>query len=1358
MNFRKVLNIIEIAIVFALTFSLIGFNSVHLSPSVAYAADDSPLAITAKNDADDSDSNLSLSYTTGTDIDLLARILPSDKIKDLQKVTLTLEIDKTYVSDKPTFVDSEQADRSEFIDDPQFWRFRYHYNNFQAVTVYSLPFTFRQKNFTTPNGAETLIRWSMHADNGETIAVTEETVTAQAGLENGLQYTKWIASYASGQSYDEKSIPSEDRLPTVDTLFPYEVKKEDLAKVTRLSDLASENDRITVHYQFDLPFYSPYAFDNSIGLHAPSTLTVNAQLPEGARLSEDSLKWHGWRYENEATGHITHTLTLSEDGLNRVYDGLDVDFFEAPLRDSSGKPFIHTMTFTNTLDKGLPTEATSDPHTVSVAFIPVPAEEKITPPEVSTFRSSTYKLMHNAGEFLQISPYTSSSIIPQSRPEIDSTRLYLHTRPKRITLMGTTKEVRVLQPLEIELAKIDPRVYLQRIGFVHTLPEQQTVIASLNPHLIGIDASGAETELGSLKNAFARENWLTFGPDIQRYSRLIIRFTPGETVPSFDPRIDFHLELTDEEKARLLADANPGEETKYRFETHLKMRNIDEPDKILSATSNTDSLVVKQRPTPYFSLLLENQAKTEAPYSKCDAPISEGKALDRYNCSRIVHYDVTINSQNTQNLEGLPDNIRVVAFLPNGVEFLRHSEVEILQDSRYVTYPGANSRIEDNFNNTGVKALVIDLPRFDLPDKQDIVIRFNFDADVTIYASESPSDVEVYMSSSVPPHKHRRTSSYQAYASPSPDKHDVDQDTITNEDVLKATLPVHAKLPAELYGRQEVSADKHNWTFQSPFIQPGQPVYTRVLIRNTSDMRIANASVFSVLGQDKDHKLSPTADGRLLPRQWTRTLPDGTQSPATHSAFIAPLTGPIESLESSVDSLISTASQRFIIQYSTTPITDDNSTLINDNWLNADQITDWSAVRAIKLSTREGEAIETDETIRFIMPQKMPEIDEIAHLYHGDQSIASVAVSTNGTSLAEGNETVIRLPRYTVSGRVFEDRDADSIAKESEKPLTGISVTLIDALTGEHVRNLAGELVSGVTDQNGEYSFTDLRPGKYRVQVEKTEKDSFSTQVVSAPAHQLSPDSTSSIVSCRHTNEGTDFGTPQNCAPNMSGAHHFGLTDTFVVEPQTARTVRNIGLQPLSRAVKVHVQNKEGESLQNISFTLTWIGALDSNLTPDDLPATMTASSGEDGRVAWNSLPYGRYELREVNPEGPYIPLEPVIIDVTHSGLLTPNQTTPVEELILVKTLPEPEPPVLTTPPAPEPTPPTPEVPGPVEPQSEPALQPPLSQPVLPTPIKKTTASASILARTGFASSSASLAAFGLLIGSGLILLRHRRR
>ena len=79
------------------------------------------------------------------------------------------------------------------------------------------------------------------------------------------------------------------------------------------------------------------------------------------------------------------------------------------------------------------------------------------------------------------------------------------------------------------------------------------------------------------------------------------------------------------------------------------------------------------------------------------------------------------------------------------------------------------------------------------------------------------------------------------------------------------------------------------------------------------------------------------------------------------------------------------------------------------------------------------------------------------------------------------NDNVENSNTYRISGVVWFDANRNGTRENDEEVLSGIPVTIVDAETGNAVRNSNGNEISATTDENGEYILSDLIQGEYIV-------------------------------------------------------------------------------------------------------------------------------------------------------------------------------------------------------------------------------------------------------------------------------------
>ena len=70
---------------------------------------------------------------------------------------------------------------------------------------------------------------------------------------------------------------------------------------------------------------------------------------------------------------------------------------------------------------------------------------------------------------------------------------------------------------------------------------------------------------------------------------------------------------------------------------------------------------------------------------------------------------------------------------------------------------------------------------------------------------------------------------------------------------------------------------------------------------------------------------------------------------------------------------------------------------------------------------------------------------------------------------------------YSIQGVAWIDKNKNGLKEATEEKLKGINVIVIDEATGEIAKDTYQSSVMGQTDENGNYQFANLKPGKYMV-------------------------------------------------------------------------------------------------------------------------------------------------------------------------------------------------------------------------------------------------------------------------------------
>lgn len=212
--------------------------------------------------------------------------------------------------------------------------------------------------------------------------------------------------------------------------------------------------------------------------------------------------------------------------------------------------------------------------------------------------------------------------------------------------------------------------------------------------------------------------------------------------------------------------------------------------------------------------------------------------------------------------------------------------------------------------------------------------------------------------------------------------------------------------------------------------------------------------MITVLPYAGDHTIVPDASGNYASR--------GSQFPTT-------LTNSLESVPENAPLLA-----KWDILYSIDPQGTNIDTTKAANYVTADKITDWSKVKLIKMVMKPGATLDVKEQAGFIMPAKVP----------NDQSIpanavarVTTAISFNGTDYNEGNASVVRIARYKISGKIFNDINKNGEKDATESYVSGYTVTL---------KNESGTVMGTTTTAtDGSYSFDVFTEGKYSTEITK---------------------------------------------------------------------------------------------------------------------------------------------------------------------------------------------------------------------------------------------------------------------------------
>ncbi|EHA6085842.1 LPXTG cell wall anchor domain-containing protein, partial [Staphylococcus pseudintermedius] len=269
--------------------------------------------------------------------------------------------------------------------------------------------------------------------------------------------------------------------------------------------------------------------------------------------------------------------------------------------------------------------------------------------------------------------------------------------------------------------------------------------------------------------------------------------------------------------------------------------------------------------------------------------------------------------------------------------------------------------------------------------------------------------------------------------------------------------------------------------------------------------------------------------------------------------------------------------------------------------------------------------------------------------------------------------------RFNLGDKVWEDLNQDGIQNENEPGIKGVKVTL----TKED-----GSTVETTTDENGNYKFTELPNGKYKV-VFETPEGYEPTKVNVGDTALDSDGQTVEVVIDNKDDMSIDSGfhKPEEVEP-----------------PKEERF--NLGDKVWEDLNQDGIQNENEPGIKGVKVTLT-----------KEDGSTVETTTDENGNYKFTELPNGKYKVVFETPEG----YEPTKVNVGDTALDSDGQTVEVvidnkDDMTIDSGFHKPTPEVPEQPGEPEtPTPEVPEQPGePETPTPEVPEQP--GEPETPTP------------------------------------------
>lgn len=556
-------------------------------------------------------------------------------------------------------------------------------------------------------------------------------------------------------------------------------------------------------------------------------------------------------------------------------------------------------------------------------------------------------------------------------------------------------------------------------------------------------------------------------------------------------------------------------------------------------------------------------------------------------------------------------NVKTITLLPSGYEYAGKYEKE-MYDSNWNSNKIADPTITtvENYQGSGKTAVIVDYGTIKKRAYYPIKLKLR----ATKYAARGASDFVNYMT--YDDNDFIRPLPATGNANDYVDALDLDQDGNTSEIFMQRHTTVTFVPPLELVIKNAVKQDVE---FQQEVTGDlGYDITQKINIFNNSIRDISKLSIIDVLPYKGDHSISPNDKGAY---------------PDRNSTFTMPLTMSLE------DANDQTVNDKVSFFYQLTHQGSDLASVRDGQWLTANQVTDFSKVRSVKIVLKDGQALKSKEELNILLPSKIPGDTSLKE--EKDVAVNSSAFSTDGTNYTEGNITKVRFTTYKVTGIAFLDRDKDKDGRynsNDDRLRKNVTVKVLNKDGGQAV-DFNNKPIIGKTDENGAYSLPVYKRGNYVVAFEKTAAQKFNKKSSGEEKEANSID-------------------PATIKDNTA------QTAAFSLNPAHRSQVKNVALLAQYGQIKI-IKTSENEKdangqpmkLAGVEFALT---TQDGQPVQDDQDKTIAnVTTDEKGKAIFKGIPYGDYVVKEVKAADRYA-MPTSGTNVTVSDKTAPDSDKPI--------------------------------------------------------------------------------------------------
>ena len=847
---------------------------------------------------------------------------------------------------------------------------------------------------------------------------------------------------------------------------------------------------------------------------------------------------------------------------------------------------------------------------------------------------------------------------------------------------------------EVVDTDLDPRLYYQQFDFFSTRQSATTILgtgSALTPdeikarinatsnHLYGVKRDGTEVEIAKDLDYGDR---VAINDTAREYAKLRLVFDTPLELDNY--RAFFYVRAfpTDAELAKwnsgyytekqLYANDMSSTVTEGSVDGQVVQSLKDGAEMGDSLKSNNNAVVWPLAPKVATTLWTASSPETtppsglhpdwwnagrwttndgEAVYSRCNGVAADNltpKTCSRLETLAISSYPRSDWGSVTRTLK----NVRQVLLLPPGVNYVRTDKTEIASD---LDATARTPKIVKDYKGTGRTALIysygdIDYtqPKYDVSNSMATFVT----VDMTLYANFGVNTFDAYTVWDGP-------ESVQPTADTALiDSLDFDDDGATDDKVSHTTIGVRLIGPSEVIGKIEASLNgESDWTLSAPAQDLGSPVYYRLSVMNNSLTPTSTVSLLSVLPSTTDHKIVSDRDGTYAHRDWESTATDGETALSGHSsAFRTPLTGPASKVLVESETGTKDASDRVTVLYSVTEQGTDLASVVNAQWYTAEEIPEhggWTAVTAVKADLKPGEVLDSKETLRVILPARIPVQPATtlnSNFKDGKLAVASVALAGSGASYVEANDVTVSTDRYSARGAVFRDLNANGVKDAGERFLPDQSWTMVKS---------DGSAVSNPGYEDSEASGTTVDT-KAPAAIVGSHTSSDPTLQLADPELSSSPVYPRGTYALAFTKPDAMSWSPKPTSPGdatvVNSADENGRTDLFDLNPVTRTATRYAGVVGTRDLEITKTAQDTGQAQEGVAFTLTFKGWLDSEAptqTVNPAQTQWTGTTDANGALTFANLPYGTYTLHEGEPLTGYARVADQTVTIDATGATT---------------------------------------------------------------------------------------------------------